>query len=255
VQAETQFGCDWTDAAAYAPLLEADRSLFAWEWLRRDRHYASAALSSGRGQRAEERHAASDFGLVAFEPPSLAVPAARPLWNARAYPYVATVTRGRREAAGDEFDAGGLGTLARLIIDADGEHLLLCDGLRAIRLDGSPGTFSGGSARLIYHLSGLESADRPLLTVRRFLALCRRGTFSRSLHPPEARAGRWIMLLRAFDGLAAGACQREIAERLLTGSAAAPRWRDTEPSVRSRAQRLVRCARLLGAGGYRNLLA
>ena len=34
---------DWRDAAAYEPLLEADRSLIAWEWLRRDRGYREAA--------------------------------------------------------------------------------------------------------------------------------------------------------------------------------------------------------------------
>jgi hypothetical protein len=36
VEAKGPSGFDWRDAAAYAPLLEADRSLFAWEWLRRD---------------------------------------------------------------------------------------------------------------------------------------------------------------------------------------------------------------------------
>jgi len=255
VQAEPQFGSDWTDEAAYAPLVDADRSLFAWEWLRRDACYRDAASSSGRGDCARESHSPSDFGLVAFEPPALAVPCARPLWNARAHPYVLTVTDCAPGAAADDFELSRLGRVARLVIDAGGEHLLLSDGLRAIRLDGSPGTFSSGSARLVYRLSGVEAAERPLLTLRRLLAMCRTGSFSRSLHPREARAGRWIMLLRAFDGLAAGAGQRELAKQLLSRSAAAARWRDREPSVRSRVQRLVRSARRLAAGGYRRLLA
>jgi hypothetical protein len=63
------------------------------------------------------------------------------------------------------------------------------------------------------------------------------------------------MLLRTWDGLAAGADQRQLAEVLLSRSAGGPRWRAREPSVRSQVQRLVRSARAFAAGGYRVLLA
>jgi hypothetical protein len=62
------------------------------------------------------------------------------------------------------------------------------------------------------------------------------------------------MMIRAADALAAGAGQREIAEVLLSRSVGEPRWRGREPSIRSQAQRLVRSARLMAAGGYRSLL-
>jgi hypothetical protein len=42
---ETSSRAEWHDAAAYAPLLEADHSLFAWEWLRRDPAWHSALIS------------------------------------------------------------------------------------------------------------------------------------------------------------------------------------------------------------------
>jgi hypothetical protein len=93
-----------------------------------------------------------------------------------------------------------------------------------------------------------------MVTLQRFLALCRSGVFRRILHPNERRAQRWIALLRALDAVAAGATQREIAEVLVRASASAPRWRSREPSVRSGAQRLVRTAARFAAGGYLGLL-
>jgi hypothetical protein len=253
VQAKTAFGTDWTDAADYAALVDADRSLFAWEWLRRDWSYREAA--DARLQRGRGGPCAADFDLVAFERPDLAVPLARPLWRSDAYAYVIAAGRGPVSPSADAFDVERLRSIARLVADGTGEHLLLCDGLRAIRVDGPRGLFTGGAACLQYHLAGLVSAEPPLLTLRRFLALCRGGKFSRSLHPPEVRARRWILMLRAFDAVVAGAGQREIAERLLSASAASPGWRDREPSLRSRAQRLVRSARQFARGAYRSLLA
>lgn len=255
MQAKAAFGTDWTDAADYAALVDADRSLFAWEWLRRDWTYREAAAARLRRSPGGADPCAADFGLVAFERPDLAVPLARPLWRSNAYAYVIAAGRGPVSASFDAFDVERLRSIARLVADGTGEHLLLCDGLRAIRLDGPRGLFTGGAACLQYHLAGLVSAERPLLTLRRFLALCRSGKFSRSLHRPEVRARRWILMLRAFDAVVAGAGQREIAERLLGASAAAPGWRDREPSLRSRAQRLVRSARQFARGAYRSLLA
>jgi hypothetical protein len=132
--------------------------------------------------------------------------------------------------------------------------LLLSDGFRAIRLDGPAATFTGGPDALRYMLDGLASAEAPLLTLRRFLALCRTGRFARSLHQQETRARRWVEILRTSDALASGADQRVIALELLSSSVAEPGWRSRESSVRSRAQRLVRAARQMAEGHYRLLL-
>jgi hypothetical protein len=250
VQVGRASGHNWRDAAAYAPLLVADRSLIAWEWLRRDPQYIEAAAQGSRGP----VRSAARFGLVGFEAPQRTVPDARPLWRSDLHPYVLHVTRGRDPAAGDAFELDRFAAIATLVTGMDSEHLLLCDGFRMLRLDGLPGTFGEGPVCLRYMLEGVAAADRPLMALRRFLALCRSGSFRHSLWRREPRARRWVMMLRAWDALSAGADQREIAEQLLSRTAAAPRWRTREPSVRSQAQRLVRLARLFSAGGYRELL-
>jgi hypothetical protein len=241
---------DWRDAAAYAPLLGADRSFFAWEWLRRQESYrlaAQDALSTGAA-------GAAVFGLVAFERANLSVPAARPMWSASIHPHVLRAVGECSPRPADRIDFSLFKEMLRLKRSGEMEHLLLSDGLRTVRVDGPTGLFSSGAACLRYLIGGIASAEAPLLTLRRLLALCRTGGFSKMLHRPEPRARRWILMLRAFDAIAAGAGQRQIAGELLSRSAEEPGWRDREPSIRSQAQRLVRSARLFANGGYRALL-
>jgi hypothetical protein len=256
VQAESASELDWRDAAAYAPLLGADRSFVAWEWLRRDPGYRAAAqealaAGSSRGDNARD---AECFGLLSFEPPQLGVPHARPFWRSDIHPFVLSAEPGSAGSTIDTLELGRSRAIARIIAADDSEHLLLSDGLRSIRLDGPTGAFSTEAVCLRYSIEGLITAERPLLTLRRLLALCRTGHFSRSLHRPEVRARRWIMMLRAHDAVIAGADQRQIARELLSRSVGLPCWRSREPSVRSQVQRLIRSARQLAAGGYRSLL-
>lgn len=251
---------DWMQAAAYVPLLAADRSILAWEWLRRDPGYRSAALSADLPAAAPgEVPRPEHWGLHAFEDPDRAAPDARPIWCAHVHPYVLpAVAHPVADPANthpDSLDLARLDSMATLVAGVGGhEHLLISDGLHAIRLDLTEGTLSRGSVRLHYLLAGFESAARPLLTLRRLIALRQAGGFSRSLHRPEARARRWLLTLRAWDALRTGADQREIASVLLSRSALEPRWRSDASSVRSQAQRLVRAARVMAKGGYRELL-
>jgi hypothetical protein len=244
---------DWRDAGAYAPLLAADRSIFAWEWLRRDPGYRAAAARPCREW--EGAADAARWGLHRFEDPSRLAPEARPIWRAEYHPFVlkakvdapsmpSDAIEFRRLAAPATFDAG----------DRSGEHWLISDGLRAIRIDLVGGTAAIGPVELHYLLAGRASADGPLLALRRLLALANTGRFSRTLHPREPKARRWILGLRAHDALAAGARQREIAAELLNGEAGEARWRVNAASLRSQAQRLVRTARRFADGGYRGLL-
>jgi hypothetical protein len=247
---------DWRDAAAYEPLLGADRSLMAWEWLRRDPAYRAAAdrssrdaCGSGGAGEAPER-----WGLHAFERPDLAAPEARPVWRAEVHPFVLAV-EAHPPHGEDRFDLARLGAISTIVTAADGrEHLLISDGLRSIRIDVLAGSIASGPVGLHYCLAGLETAERPLLTLRRLLALWRTGRFCRSLHPAEARAGRWLLMLRARDALAAGATQRAIAGELLSSCATRERWRVEAPSLRSQVQRLVRSTLRMAGGGFRELL-
>ena len=246
---------EWRDAQAYAPLLDADRSLFAWEWLRRDPLYRAAALGALSEEAGRESARPQAWGLCAFEHPDLAAPRARPVWTADACPHVLQAEGAPSSDPADSFDIERFRGISTIIPGSDGgEHLLISDGLRTIRVDVWPRSLAAGPAQLRYRLAGFASVERPLLTLRRLLALQRNGRFSRALHAREARTRRWQLLLRAHDALAAGADQREIAAELLSDAAAGARWRVRAASVRSQVQRLVRSARDMAAGGFRALL-
>ena len=198
---------------------------------------------------------AAEWGLHAMEAPDLPAKSARPMWRGDSHPPVLRAVAGPVRLPADAFDIGSLAPRASLVRGGDHrEHWLLSDGLRTIRLDLVAGTLRAGPVQLDYTLTGAASAERPLLTLRRLLALCRSGRFARSLHGAEARARRWILLLRAWDALSEGAPQREIAAELLDPHAREPGWRTSMPSVRVQAQRLAHGARAMGAGGFRELL-
>jgi hypothetical protein len=246
---------DWRNAAAYAPLLAAERSIFVWEWLRRDASYRKAAQEAlprtgGRSPAMfDHQPAAAAWSLHAFEDPDIAAPAARPVWHAPALLADAEPCEGK-----DAFVLERVADCATLVQGREGQHLLLTDGLRGIRLDIVRGSILEGPVRLRYRLSGLRAAEAPLLALRQLLALWRTGRFWRELHRAATRADRLVLMLRASDALASGATQREIAHALLSREAAEPRWRAAAPTLRSRAQRLVRAARAMAAGGYASLL-
>ena len=189
-----------------------------------------------------------------FEAPGLAAPLARPVWTAAVHPPVLPAEACATGPEADMLDLDQVGVMALVVRrTGGGEHLLISDGLRTIRVDVVLGSLNR-RARLRFLIGGIASAGRPLLTLRRLIAFCKSGRFSQPLHPPEARARRWILLLRTIDALGAGADQRDVAEALLSGEAAELRWRSNTPSLRSQAQRLVRGARHMGGGGYRELL-
>lgn len=255
---EHEHAADWRDAAAYTPLLAADRSVFAWEWLRRDPGYRAAAERAlGRTSRlpSGEWLDSQRWGLHAFEPPHLAALAARPIWRREVYPYVLQAAAAEGGRSRDRLDLERLKRLVTLVGgDSGSEHLLLSDGRSTIRIDIDAGTVREGPSLLVYRLSGLTGLKEPLLVLRQLLALWRAGEFSPGLHPRERRAARWILILRAHDALVARMGQREIAGRLLGPEAAERRWRLEAPSLRSRVQRLVREARRMAAGGYLSFL-
>lgn len=251
-----QPAADWRDAAVYAPLLDADRSIFAWEWLRRDPGYRAAAKAAfDAAATGEDVQGPEPWGLLAFEAPELAAPDARPVWSTDAHPYVLEAESVPSTAAGEPFAIERLGEFLTIVHGRDGrEHLLLSDGFRAIRVDIVAGRVTAGPAQLRYRLAGFASAEKPLLALRQLLAVHRTSRFSRSLHVREVRARRWLLHLRAYDALAAGADQRKIAAVLLSRTAGELRWRSRASSIRSQVQRLVRSARHMEAGAYRDLL-
>jgi hypothetical protein len=248
---------DWTDAAGYNPLLEVERAGFAWEWLRRQPEYETAArraLDRGEtGQGLEDKRALA-WNLHAFEDPDIAAPEARPVWTAAAHPWVVRATAERSSASEDALGLERLGPFATLVRSRGEEQLLLSDGCRSLRLDLRGGGIGRSRVHLSYDLAGIEALERPLLVLRRLCALVISGRFRPSLHPKVRRAHRLVQLLRTHDALQAGAGQVDIAQMLLRHSLERSRWRIHSPSIRSQAQRLVTAARLMSAGGFWLLL-
>jgi hypothetical protein len=247
---------DWRNAQGYAGLLDVERSGFAWEWLRRRDDYRRFALQGPGFRSSGEREscAALHFGLHSFEDPALPAPLARPFWRAKCH---ALVLEAAAEAAADNADAFLLerfGELAKLVRGEGGQHLLLSDGSRSIRLDVRGVPLESGPVRLVYEIAGFACAAPAVLALRRLIHLASTGRFSRVLHPPEPRARRFILMLRAFDALQAGAGQREIAAQLLGTAARQARWRTEASSIRSQAQRLVHAARRMSSESYLKLL-
>lgn len=152
----------------------------------------------------------------------------------------------------DAFDIRQFEQLS-VVLSCDGcEYILFSDGLRHLQLAVTLGTVLDGPVCLRYALSGLRGIEPKALTLRRLCHLCRFGRFPRSLYPPERRAPRWTMLLRAWDGVQAGASQREIAAVLFGETAVRRDW--AAGFLRTRVQRLIRGAEKLIGGGYRQLL-
>lgn len=134
------------------------------------------------------------------------------------------------------------------------EHLVISDGFSSLRLDITSGTLTEGPVRLHYHLSGFAGAELKLLTLQRLIALNRLGRFARAHERHEAKADRWLMMLRAHDLSLAGATQRDIAVELF-GLDVASDWRTGSDFLRLRVQRLLRDANAMISGGYRQLLS
>ena len=249
---------DWRDPDGYAALRRAEPAAFAWEWLRRDPRYRAAAVgaprwrgfSSPRVQKADP--AAAPWGLHAFEDPGLAACAARPVWRRERYARVLVAGAERAGSSQDRFDLARFAGLTSVVRAADGEHLLVSDGATSLRLDIVSGSLLEGPVRLSYRLAGFAALRGPLETLHALLRLSRTGRLAP--RPVRHRNRRLILLLRATDALRAGATQRELAAGLLSAEAERARWRAEAPSLRLRAQRLVKGARAMAGGGYRVLL-
>lgn len=254
------YAADWRDAEAYAPLLDAERPLLAWEWLRRNdafKEAAKAALAKGpakTGRILEANPAAARWHLHAWEDPDLSAPEARPVWRADRHKLVLKADARPGGPISDAFLVQRLGGLVTCVRSTVGEHHLLSDGWRSVRLDIIRGSLFSGPVQLHYRLTGMEAVDAPLLVLRRLLSLWRTKRFLRSLHPRPTNARRLVLTLRAYDALMSGATQREIATELIDAEAREGRWRVRAAPARSSAQRLARAARLMARGGYLSLL-
>ena len=160
-----------------------------------------------------------------------------------------------RHGDGDAFDIRRFDSVATVLWCPDGhEHLLLSDGVHHLQMEVTAGSLLDGPVRFRYELSGFKHIEAKTLTLRRLMLLHRLGRFPSGLYPPERRARRWAMALRAHDAVGAGASHREIAAALFGEKGVKEDWCGRSDYLRLRVQRLLRMADKLVNGGYRDLL-
>lgn len=196
-------------------------------------------------------------GCTFAEHPGLPAPEARIIWHADLDPGTIGVAAWPADPDDpDSIHIAGIAPWLAIAIDPAGcEHAVLSDGWHHIRLDIEEGRLAGQDAVLLhYRLRGLASAETRLLPLRRLLDLCRHRRFARSLFPRDPRIDRGIELLRVHDALGEGASQREIGAMLFGEERTAHEWSGASDSLRSRVRRLVREARDMARGGYRQLM-
>jgi hypothetical protein len=155
----------------------------------------------------------------------------------------------------DAFDIRQLGhPVSVLRLGAGLEQVLLADGIHHIQLEVSRRSLLDGPAKLHYDISGFEDLEPKLLTLQRLVALRRLGRFPHSLFPPERRAPRWIIALRALDASRMGANRREIAAALFGQDIVRRDWDGGSDYLRSRVRRAIAAGKGLADGGHLDLL-
>jgi len=158
-------------------------------------------------------------------------------------------------AHADAIDIARFGDKVAVVLDDQGHELaLISDGVGEIQLDIRGGSLAAGPVRLRYQVEGLKHLDAKLRTLERLSAFCRLGRYPKSLFAPETAAPKWANALQAYDGMTAGASQREIAAVLFGERMVREEWNGRSDFLRLRVQRLLNYARKMVDGGYRSLL-
>lgn len=132
--------------------------------------------------------------------------------------------------------------------------MLIAEGSRQIQLDVRSGTLLSGPIRLHFQLTGFRRLDAQTTTLVRLGALHRLGRLPTSLFPAEAAASKWARALQAYDGMMAGASQRDIARILFSEKLVQEEWSGRSDFLRLRVQRMLAYGRRMVGGGWRTLL-
>jgi hypothetical protein len=261
--------CDWEDASNYTYTGELTRDGWAWEFLRRNRDYQALARTPRLEQRpprqltdkvriieADRAHEAAAWGLRACERADRAADEATVFWRGDLNAHVLPVeTRPAPRPHPDAFDILQLGCrVAILRVDDDAEHVLIEDGPHRIQLEARGVSLLDGPVLLHYDLRGFDSIEPKLHTVRQLIALRRLGRFPHSLFPPERRARRWTIALRALDASRVGAHSRDIAAAIFGIAAVRRDWDGASDYLRSRVRRAIAAGACLAGGGHKALL-
>ena len=246
---------DWRDPSNYQPLLKLDRVGWAWEWLRRNPEFVTAMPKSSV-------HIATGPRVITLADASLAARwgcyfagSEGAFWSPTVCPSVLALDVEPAMAEGeDAFDARRLAHLTTVLRLPGAEHLLFSNGQRHLQLVVTAGSVLDGPVRFRYALSGFHQIEAKALVLQRLGHLWRQGRLPHNLSPPERRAMRWVLQLRALDGMRAGASHRGIAAGVFSEKIVREDWAGRSDYLRLRIQRLIRGAEKMVCGGYRELL-
>jgi hypothetical protein len=260
---------DWWDQAGYQSLLKADGRQWAWIWLKRNHLYQAQARMPGLTVRPIQLGKSAcclrTTNLKRLCKPGIFVHSGRIgdsdpdewlFWRADLDASVLAVTAdpiSRKHP--DAFDVAHFPGHADLVRDRSGREMaVLSDGGHQIQLQVGEGTLSEGPVRLRYEMGGFDQAEAKLRTVARLTSLRRHGHFARGLFPDAPGAARMALALQAYDGLVAGASQRDIAIALFGDQMVREEWNGRSDFLRARVQRLINIGRNMVDGGYKRLL-
>ena len=90
--------------------------------------------------------------------------------------------------------------------------------------------------------------------MQRLTSVWQHGRFLPTYFPVDRRCARWIKALRTYDGLRAGASQRDIAIMLHGADRVASDWDAYSDFMRSSVRRIIATAKALAHGGYLQII-
>lgn len=251
---------DWRNAEDYCHMLDYDATNWAGEWLSRNPEFLAdldpAACCSRKDALCADHGVsvvtcAGTCALSRWGVRCCLTNGGRPLffWLPQHNSHVLEVEAVTDQANG--FDLRSCSLLKAVLRGKAKTHLLFSDGARTLQIDvqgvfdlDKPVSFRGA-------VQGWQEFATKPLNLLRICQLYRQGRLVKALYPKEQKARRWIELLRAWDGLQAGAKQRDVADVLFGTWAAHEGWED---GCRARVQRLMKSAKRMVGGGHLALL-
>ena len=239
----------WRHAEHYEHLLEADCTSWAEEWLKRNKLFMSEAWNqNGTNTQCSNRsRSLEEWGVRCLDIENDGLL----FWLPNVNPWVLTLEAAPQDAHPGAFTLEACPHLKAMLRHSEQEtHLLFNDGGHTLQILVT-GPYSLSTPLTFYcDLSDPQQYEIKPLSLQRLFCLYRQGRLPRTLYPREQKAPQWIRMLRAWDGLNAGARHREIAEVLYGAHAASEGW---TAGYRTRIQRLLRAATDMVNGGYLRL--
>lgn len=269
MEAEANWSTRWLDPSNYAYTNSLLRDGWAWEFLRRNRDYQTAArtLPIEPTQprpltkqihiiEANDTGQAASWGLHVCETADRSSADAAVFWrsnfNARILPLEARPISSNHDEA---FDIRQFDCRVTILHGADAvEHVLISDHSHHIQLEVRGRSLLVGPVLLHYDIKGFADVQPKLLTVHQLVALRRLGRFPHSLFPPDRRSRRLTLALRALDASRAGANPRDIAAAIFGHHTVHRDWDGASDYLRSRVRRAIAAGACLANGRHIDLL-